>query len=140
MIHIRIAFRKHTTSAVKSAPKSLTKTSETSMKSVPVRKDPSFTPISFSTARKQDFEIQSETWTPAEKRTGVLAVKKGMLSMWDKWGQHLPATVLQVISILISTLMIAFITCSLKILMFSVKGNRSLTCIEMVTMLKCDTI
>ena len=33
---------------------------------------------------------------PQIRRMGVLAVKKGMLQMWDAWGVRMPITVLQV--------------------------------------------
>lgn len=39
---------------------------------------------------------QAAQWTPESKRTGVLAVKIGMLPVWDEWGFRHNCTVLQV--------------------------------------------
>lgn len=33
-------------------------------------------------------------WTPKSKRVGVLAIKKGMMSVWDSWGARHAVTVL----------------------------------------------
>lgn len=38
----------------------------------------------------------SSSWTPQSIRTGVIARKKGMTSMWDDKGVRMPITVLQV--------------------------------------------
>jgi hypothetical protein len=62
-----------------------------------IKKDPLFKPIKFTTGAETNPEVTAETWTPAEKRSGLLAVKKGMLSTWDKWGRHTPVTALQVL-------------------------------------------
>jgi hypothetical protein len=35
-------------------------------------------------------------WALTDKRCGLLAIKKGMMSMWDAWGRMVPITVLQV--------------------------------------------
>lgn len=37
----------------------------------------------------------SSSWTPQSIRTGVIARKKGMTSMWDDKGVRMPITVLQ---------------------------------------------
>ncbi|KAI3648702.1 hypothetical protein MP228_006556 [Amoeboaphelidium protococcarum] len=39
--------------------------------------------------------VQPLTWTRVEERTGLLAIKKGMMSVWDQQGRRVPATVLQ---------------------------------------------
>ena len=36
------------------------------------------------------------TWTSKSVRTGVLAIKRGMTSLWDEWGVLTPCTVLEV--------------------------------------------
>ena len=40
-------------------------------------------------------EASKSRWTFSEKRTGLLAIKKGMMSMWDPWARRVPVTVLQ---------------------------------------------
>ncbi len=40
-------------------------------------------------------EATPATWTPFTQRTGVIARKRGMTSLWDKDGKRYPVTVLQ---------------------------------------------
>lgn len=40
-------------------------------------------------------DAPSSLWTPQSIRTGVIARKKGMTSMWDDNGVRMPITVLQ---------------------------------------------
>ena len=44
--------------------------------------------------------VTPQIWTAAEIRSGVVAIKKGMTSLWDRWGRQLPVTMLQVRSML----------------------------------------
>eukprot|EP00128_Syssomonas_multiformis_P003837 Colp12_sorted_trinity150504_noHs@27707 len=34
-------------------------------------------------------------WSPSSRRTGVIAIKKGMMTLYDNWGRQVPVTVLQ---------------------------------------------
>ena len=47
-------------------------------------------------AVQRELRVEARQWTPAERRTGALAIKKGMMSWWDQWGRQWPVTVLQV--------------------------------------------
>ena len=44
-------------------------------------------------------ELKKGTMTPESKRTGVVALKIGMMPIWDKWCTRIPCTVLQVESV-----------------------------------------
>jgi len=35
-------------------------------------------------------------WTPESRRTGVVGMKMGMMSVWDYWGKRLPITVVKI--------------------------------------------
>ena len=50
-------------------------------------------------SRLEDFEEESSVsttkrWTPRDRRCGALAIKLGMMPVWDGWGERHPCTVL----------------------------------------------
>lgn len=55
---------------------------------------------SFSMVPKANAEAKSGSvsgvWTPQSRRTGLIAIKKGMSVVWDEFGIRVPVTVLQV--------------------------------------------
>eukprot|EP00957_Ditylum_brightwellii_P056608 4290988-Ditylum_brightwellii.AAC.1 len=44
----------------------------------------------------KDFEDENspDRWTLRDKRCGALAIKLGMIPVWDEWGERHPCTVL----------------------------------------------
>lgn len=56
----------------------------------------SYTYISGITSSVIPTELKKGTMTEESKRTGVVALKIGMMPIWDKWCTRIPCTVLQV--------------------------------------------
>lgn len=49
-----------------------------------------------STSKAPDAEAAPKKWTPKSTRTGLIALKRGMTSMWNDQGVKFPVTILQV--------------------------------------------
>lgn len=49
-----------------------------------------------STSKPQDAELVPSKWTPQSTRTGLIALKRGMTSIWNDQGVKFPVTILQV--------------------------------------------
>ncbi|KAI9329022.1 translation protein [Zopfochytrium polystomum] len=53
-------------------------------------------PLTAAKAEAGTTALPTPQWTPSSTRTGMFAIKRGMTTLWDEWGQMTPCTVLEI--------------------------------------------